>query len=1107
MKIDYVKLENVAGLVTGSNIDTLEIDLSKSHNKIVNIRGENGKGKALPNDTPIPTPYGWTTMGELHVGEYVFGKDGKPTKIIGVYPQEKKQQCWEMIFTDGRRIIASEDHLWNVLNIKKNKYHASPTKRIKKKDFDNFVIDNNGEVEYSKIETDISVKENVDNILSGELGQTINYAFIYGTIEERWELLEGLLHYSKEEIINGISGTPLFDTPVVKCFEQLIEVIHSLGLSCKTQKTPGDNWEIFPDGGHNMILEVHRPKHMKLRHMRKCGFEMCTCIRVDAPDSLFLCGDFIVTHNSVLISSLTPFAYQTSVDERSSLPYIVKGKQGYKEIRFKDNNDEYVAKHYYRPTKGDSHTVKSYFSKNGEELNKNGNTSSFISLVELYFGITPEMMRLIRLGTNVNSFISLSPAKRKDYIGKLIDELNVYLNIHKKLSEDVRLTRSLLNVNNQNLYNTHIEDIDKEKDKLKEIKKKIEANEKSRDKIISKLASVDSLIKNNDIHKLQKQRQESEASLAEFDKVNERVKQLNLENTNLDKLMNKRNDISNDKVDIKSKIQSYKLSIDNLYVTIDRLDRSIKKITSGNDLKSLQAIINDLKNYINKVPIVIRQFTPYDVSTNEVMSIISKLNSFNKLGTMIYSLGNKPLKIYLKLINDNIDIEKWIKKQAKKIQSRVNKNDLQLLIDNVFEDDDVIEPNCSTAFKQCPYYRLSEAIYSLREEYDDVLDSETLQYVKVIYQNMLNIFIDVSRIRSMKLPTKVLENLTDDKILERLQLKEILFDTTTLDSYLSLYSEWNVYQDKLHQLKNYEHQLVIYKESGINVQEEQITEARDSVKFYEENITTLQKRLVSVDDNIDTIDKQIALVSKYAENKKYYKIVKRTLADVTKILLPLETAQDEKRELEYELRLIDNDISRYRSDYRSLENKLLEYKRLVKEGKKLNKQFTDMNVIMNAVSTKKGIPVIYMSEYLKKIQMMSNQLLELIYDGDLMLSNFNVTQDAFEIPYIKNNTIINDVKYSSQSELSLITMALSFALSYKASGNYNILLLDEIDAGLDENNRYAFLKMLNRQIELLDAEQVFIISHNIGQMANVPMDVIQLSEMDTNKLQNVIYSI
>ena len=78
---------------------------------------------------------------------------------------------------------------------------------------------------------------------------------------------------------------------------------------------------------------------------------------------------------TVLLSSLTPFASVTSLDERSSLSYIIPGKSGYKEIHYRDGENEYIIKHYYKPTK-DSHTVKSYFQMNGEELNENGNVTS-----------------------------------------------------------------------------------------------------------------------------------------------------------------------------------------------------------------------------------------------------------------------------------------------------------------------------------------------------------------------------------------------------------------------------------------------------------------------------------------------------------------------------------------------------------------------------------------------------------------------------------------------------------------------------------------------------------------------------------------------------------
>ena len=51
------------------------------------ISGYAGVGKAQPIDTLIPTPQGWRKLGELKVGDYVYDRIGKPTKVLKVFPQ------------------------------------------------------------------------------------------------------------------------------------------------------------------------------------------------------------------------------------------------------------------------------------------------------------------------------------------------------------------------------------------------------------------------------------------------------------------------------------------------------------------------------------------------------------------------------------------------------------------------------------------------------------------------------------------------------------------------------------------------------------------------------------------------------------------------------------------------------------------------------------------------------------------------------------------------------------------------------------------------------------------------------------------------------------
>ena len=151
------------------------------------------------------------------------------------------------------------------------------------------------------------------------------------------------------------------------------------------------------------------------------------------------------------------------------------------------------------------------------------------------------MMRLIRLGTNVNSIISLTPARRKEYIGKLIDEIDMYLKVYKKITDDIRVLKVLMNSNSTNLYNCHISDIIIEEGNLDNINKRIKDLEKKRDQIVAKISKIVSLMNENNIDELKHKRQEAESSLIEFEKVDSQIKELSLENTTVDQLMQKRN--------------------------------------------------------------------------------------------------------------------------------------------------------------------------------------------------------------------------------------------------------------------------------------------------------------------------------------------------------------------------------------------------------------------------------------------------------------------------------------------------------------------------------------------------------------------------------------
>ncbi len=72
-----------------------------------------GTGKAGPVSEPVLTPEGWKIMGDLRPGDFVVGSDGKPTQVLGVFPQGRRR-IYRVTMTDGTSTRCTLDHLWYV---------------------------------------------------------------------------------------------------------------------------------------------------------------------------------------------------------------------------------------------------------------------------------------------------------------------------------------------------------------------------------------------------------------------------------------------------------------------------------------------------------------------------------------------------------------------------------------------------------------------------------------------------------------------------------------------------------------------------------------------------------------------------------------------------------------------------------------------------------------------------------------------------------------------------------------------------------------------------------------------------------------------------------
>ncbi len=113
----------MTGVPTGFvDLDTLTNGLHPG--QMVVIAARPAIGKALAIDTPLPTPSGWTTMGEVAVGDQLIGADGRPTTVVAATDVMNGRPCYEVEFSDGEVIVADGQHQWLTWDRAARRYDA-----------------------------------------------------------------------------------------------------------------------------------------------------------------------------------------------------------------------------------------------------------------------------------------------------------------------------------------------------------------------------------------------------------------------------------------------------------------------------------------------------------------------------------------------------------------------------------------------------------------------------------------------------------------------------------------------------------------------------------------------------------------------------------------------------------------------------------------------------------------------------------------------------------------------------------------------------------------------------------------------------------------------
>lgn len=267
---------------------------ARQEKKGLGMFGTRRFGKALLDSELIYTPYGPKKIGFADIGDIIYGDDGKLTTVVGVYPQGFVDM-YKVTFEDGRSIVCCGQHQWKV------KYHGDykvmSTMGIIHSDFQKMTIDIVEAVDFPERRW----------LMSPQLLGSLTASFLCGSTDRIFELsnkeMDDIIYSSKKQkelfissfmkIACGIStGDDRFK--VVYKSEYIISFVRrifwSMGYYC------------VMDGDDMYISKTHN--RLRISDIDYYGKYKATCIEVDNKSHQFLTTNFVVSHNTTIMSSL-----------------------------------------------------------------------------------------------------------------------------------------------------------------------------------------------------------------------------------------------------------------------------------------------------------------------------------------------------------------------------------------------------------------------------------------------------------------------------------------------------------------------------------------------------------------------------------------------------------------------------------------------------------------------------------------------------------------------------------------------------------------------------------------------------------------------------------
>lgn len=834
---------------------------------------------------------------------------------------------------------------------------------------------------------------------------------------------------------------------------------------------------------------------------------------------------------STLLKALNPIP--------DSNDQFIPGAEAKKTLVYQINTD-IVRIEYLYPVKKDGSraTTKAQVFKNNEPLNLTNNVSDAKEIIYTLFKLDSSFLSLSQLTSTDRGLADKRPSERKIFVNSSISGIEEYNNMYKVINKKFSMYKSLINsvvskinkIGNKqeldisfNRVNRMLEEIIKERDTALASVAKIQAklDENNAKELVDKYNSLESEIYEKNVkvkqllaelkdinpdlvtHNMIELRKIEKTKAIELATLNEEIKNTQALKDSLSKEMNELN------LNIQKKIAER-----NTYISTEI---STEEMTAYDDaVKELNIIHQD----IHTAGLNISDKTEIQ-NLNELFTfIIDKLQFITDgLNSIDYEIG------FDFILKNKHNEETWrtaqdLRNEINSLTMQVNETNLQMsLLESLVEKSEKLKLRpASCKDNTCIF--IKDAFEAAKQKPNDELiklqqKNEKTSNILKEKQKQLEVINDCIELKNR---FDVIYN----KICsyEFLLNKVDLHDLTSIDFLVSIartgnYKMIKETRDKINVLynllelkENYEKTVDLYKDAideynknksiidSINMD---IDSSKEKLQDVSKEYSLKSSKVNELETTISKLEPMVNKLSTYIEIKlPELEMIMNQIQELRNNKESLRQRVMQVEEINKDLESSSNIVDQINARYNDIlkQRDILSYNKIMiekylEELAEYKSKYEKLETIRYYVSPTTGIQTVFMGAYMNNIILKANELLSLIFNGQFVIQPFVINESEFRIPCLGSGILNDDISSMSTSQICMISMIISFAMLANADTDYNILKLDEIDGGLDPDNRSQFISLLNSLIQIVDCEQCFLISHNMEYSDKV--NVIDMS--------------